>query len=68
MAKTAKQEIAYHVKSAKKWTKIYLEDINEYIAEGDLKGAEYAAAQLAPLWGSIEMLIQDLRKAAKVGA
>ena len=56
-----KKKIATAVKSAKHWTKYYLEAINECIDEGDWEQAEYMAMQLAPLWGTIENEILEIR-------
>jgi hypothetical protein len=64
----AKKEIASAAVSNRKWTKYYLQAINECIDEGDWEQAQYMAMQLAPLWGEIENTIIDIRESQKVGA
>jgi hypothetical protein len=64
----AKKEIAAAAVSNRKWTKYYLQAINECIDEGDWEQAQYMAMQLAPLWGEIENTIIDIRDAQKAGA
>lgn len=63
-----KKEIAAQAVSNRKWTKYYLQAINDCIDAGDWKEAEYMAMQLAPLWGTIESSITELRESQKVGA
>ena len=64
----AKKEIASAAACNRKWTKYYLQAINECIDEGDWEQAQYMAMQLAPLWGEIENTIIDIRDAQKAGA
>jgi phage-related protein len=59
----AKKEIASQAVSNRKWTKYYLQAINDCIDEGDWEQAQYMAMQLAPLWGEIENTIIDIREA-----
>jgi hypothetical protein len=62
MTKTAaKKRIALEVKSAKHWTKNYLQDLDDAITAGNYAQAEYIASQLAPIWGEIENTIVDIR-------
>lgn len=61
-----KREIAYELSEAQTITRMYLADINEYIAKGDVRGAHHATAKLAKIWTESEMRIADLRTAAVV--
>ncbi len=58
---SAKKKIAIEVKSARQWTKIYLQDLNDAIETENWSAAEYIASQLAPIWGEIENTIIDIR-------
>jgi len=64
MAKSLKAEIAQEVKSARKWTKAYLESIEICLAENNFEEASMYASQLAPIWMRIEMLIEESRDKA----
>ena len=61
MTKTQeKKKIAEEVKYAKQWTKTYLQDINDAITAGNYARAQYVASQLGPIWGQVEMVIDDI--------
>jgi hypothetical protein len=62
-ATAAKKVLAKEAVAARKWTKYYLQAVNECIEEGDWEQAQYMAMQLAPLWGEIENTIIDMRDA-----
>jgi hypothetical protein len=62
-ATAAKKQLGQEAVAARKWTKYYLQAINECIEENDWKQAQYMAMQLAPLWGEIENTIIDMREA-----
>ena len=61
---TAQKKIRNEVISARKWTRIYLQDLMDAIELGNLEQAEYIASQIAPLWGEIENTIIDIRNIA----
>ena len=58
---STKKKIAIEVKSARQWTKLYLQDLNDAIETENWSAAEYIASQLAPIWGEIENTIIDIR-------
>jgi hypothetical protein len=58
---TAQKKIALEVKSAKHWTKNYLQDLQDAVETENWEAAEYIASQLAPIWGEIENTIVDIR-------
>lgn len=57
--KTAKGLVAKEVKSAKFWTKEYIESIYICLEEGNVKEALYYAQLLGPLWGQIEVELEE---------
>ena len=62
MTKTQeKKKIAEEVNYAKQWTKTYLQNISDAITAGDYAQAQYVASQLGPIWGQVEMVIEDIR-------
>jgi hypothetical protein len=57
--KVLKAQIAKEVKSARKWTKGYLDSIEICLEEGRLEEALQYASQLGPIWGQVEMVIEE---------
>lgn len=57
--KTAKGLVAKEVKSAKYWSKQYIESIYVCLEEGNVQEALYYAQQLAPVWGQIEVELEE---------
>lgn len=57
--KTAKGLVAKEVKSAKYWTKQYIESIHICLEEERFKEALYYAQLLGPLWGQIEVELEE---------